>query len=263
MHYLVEQAAKKDEVKQVWDEAADAWADFVRTGKDYFRGYLNNPAAFKIIGSVKGKRVLDLACGEGRNTRILAQKGAKVTGVDISPAMIELAKQKEAEKHLGISYITGDATKLKGLRSGSFDLVTCFMALQDIEKLHKAVAKVFRVLKPGGRFVFSIPHPCFEQIVKNGQHIRAHTDYFENVRFVINWDMERLNKHFKSISFHRTITDYFQALRKAGFQVSNLTEPKPTPKALKEFPEHFTEHLKRPLSIIVEATKPRERSKKP
>ena len=244
---------EKDEIKRVWDEAAESWADFVRTGKDYFRSYLNNPAVFKLIGNVKGKRVLDLACGEGRNTRILAQKGAMVIGVDLAPAMIKLAEQKETVERMGITYVAGDATELNDFNDGSFDLVTCFMALQDIEHLDKTVAEVFRVLKPNGRFIFSIPHPCFELILKNSQPIRAYTDYFENVRFEINWNMERLSKHFKSISFHRTLTDYSQALHKAGFQVSRLIEPKPTHKALKEFPEHFTEHLKRPQSIIIEA----------
>jgi ubiquinone/menaquinone biosynthesis C-methylase UbiE len=254
---------RKDEVKQVWDEAAEAWADFVRTGKDYFRGYLNNPAVFKLIGNIRGKRVLDLACGEGRNTRILAQKGTTVTGIDLSPAMIKLAEQKEAKECLGITYVVGDAAELNDFHDGSFDLVTCFMALQDIEHMEKAVAEVFRVLKPKGRFIFSIPHPCFELVIKNGQPIRAYTDYFENVKFEINWNMERLSKHFKSISFHRTLTDYSQALHKAGFQVSKLTEPKPSPKALKEFPEQFTEHLKRPQSIIVESRKPGKKAKEP
>jgi ubiquinone/menaquinone biosynthesis C-methylase UbiE len=65
-----------------WDEAAESWVDFVRQGKDYYRDELNNPATFKLIGNVKGRLVLDLACGEGYNTRILAEKGAKMVGVD-------------------------------------------------------------------------------------------------------------------------------------------------------------------------------------
>ncbi|MCJ7770432.1 class I SAM-dependent methyltransferase [Candidatus Bathyarchaeota archaeon] len=76
-----------------WDEASEAWADFVRTGKDYFRDALNNPATFKMIGEIAGLRVLDLACGEGYNTRILARKHAEITGVDKSG---ELARALES-----------------------------------------------------------------------------------------------------------------------------------------------------------------------
>jgi 2-polyprenyl-3-methyl-5-hydroxy-6-metoxy-1,4-benzoquinol methylase len=93
----------EDKVKQQWNRAAEAWADFVRTGRDfvrtgrdfvrtgrdfvrtgrdYYRDGLNNPEALKLIGDLKSLVVLDLACGEGYNTRILAEKGAEVTGVD-------------------------------------------------------------------------------------------------------------------------------------------------------------------------------------
>jgi 2-polyprenyl-3-methyl-5-hydroxy-6-metoxy-1,4-benzoquinol methylase len=72
----------EDKAKQQWNRAAEAWADFVRTGRDYYRDGLNNPEALKLIGDLKSLVVLDLACGEGYNTRILAEKGAEVTGVD-------------------------------------------------------------------------------------------------------------------------------------------------------------------------------------
>ncbi|MDH5185630.1 MAG: SAM-dependent methyltransferase, partial [candidate division WOR-3 bacterium] len=72
---------KKDSIQKQWDKAAEAWADFVRTGRDYSRFEMNNPAMFKLLGDIRGKKILDLACGEGYNSRIMASKGAKVTGV--------------------------------------------------------------------------------------------------------------------------------------------------------------------------------------
>jgi len=106
---------------------------------------------------VRGRLVLDLACGEGYNTRMLARKGAKVTGIDSSAKMIELAAQEETKEKLGIRYLVADASDLSQLPSSHFDIVTCFMSLQDIENLEKTVPEVARVLKHGGRFVFSIP----------------------------------------------------------------------------------------------------------
>ena len=153
---------KKENIKKEWNDAAESWTDFVRKGKDYYRDELNNPATFKLIGDVKGRLVLDLACGEGYNTRILARKGAKVTGVDFSEKLIELAKREEDKEKLGICYHVLDATNLKGLSSNHFDLVTCFMSLQDIENYKRAISEVARVLRSRGRFIFSIPHPCFE-----------------------------------------------------------------------------------------------------
>jgi len=232
-----------------WDVAAEGWVDFVRTGKDYFRDSLNNPPTFKLIGNVKEKKVLDLACGEGYNTRILARKGAKVTGVDHSRKLIYFARAEERRERLGIRYYAMDANCLKGISDSSIDLVTCFMALQDIEDYEGAVAEVARVLKHSGCFVFSIPHPCFESLVVNGVKINAAERYFEKIEYPIEWNMERLRKHFKTVSFHRTLTDYSLALVRSGLFISRLVEPRPTREAVRKH-RGLRDELIRPQSII-------------
>ena len=242
---------RKDDV---WDTAAEGWVDFVRTGKDYFRDRLNNPATFKLIGSVKGKKVLDLACGEGYNTRILARKGANVTGVDRSKKLIDLAGIEERRERLGIRYFRKDANCLKGISDNSFDLVTCFMALHDIEDYEGAVAEAARVLKRGGRFVFSIPHPCFEKLVVSGVRTSVAERYFDKIEYPIEWNMERLRKKFKTVSFHRTLTDYSLALAKSGLFISRLVEPKPTLEAVRKHPS-LKDELIRPQSVIFESIK--------
>ena len=93
-------ALKKNRIAEEWNDAAESWVDFVRQGKDYFREELNNPGMLRLIGKVKGLEVLDIACGEGYNTRILAGKGAKVTGVDLSRKLIEHAKSQEKNDRL-------------------------------------------------------------------------------------------------------------------------------------------------------------------
>jgi len=241
-------------IDNTWDVAAKGWVDFVRTGKDYFRDSLNNPATFKLIGSVKGKKVLDLACGEGYNTRILARKGASVIGVDRSSRLIDLAETEERRERLGIRYYRMDASRLKGISDGLFDLVTCFMALQDIEDYEGAVAEVARILKQGGRFVFSIPHPCFEKMVVNGVRISATERYFEKIEYPIEWNMERLTKRFRTVSFHRTLTDYSLALAKSGLVISRLVEPRPTREAVRKHP-NLRDELTKPQSIIFESIK--------
>ncbi len=244
----------QDEVRNVWNNSAEAWADFVRTGKDHDREELNNPAAFKLIGNIKGLTVLDLCCGEGYNTRILARKGAKVTGIDFSPKQIELAKQEEKKENLGIRYMVMDAADLTPLRSSCFDLVTCFMALQDIENCRKAVSETSRVLKPNGRFLFTIPHPCFEKITVNGKTINAADAYFGETKFPIDWNMKRLSIPFRTISFHRTLTDYFDAINKSSLRVSKLVEPRFPEKAYRKH-HHAAETFTKPSSIIIEAVK--------
>jgi ubiquinone/menaquinone biosynthesis C-methylase UbiE len=208
-----------------------------------------------LIGNVKGKKVLDLACGEGYNTRILARKGAKTTGIDHSRKLISLARMEESKEPLGIRYYRMDATHLYKLPDSSFDLVTCFMALHDIEDYEGAVAEAERVLKQDGRFVFSIMHPCFEYMIIDGIGTKAAETYFEKVQHTVEWDMKRLTKQFKTLSFHRTLTDYSLALSKNGLLISRLVEPRPTKEAMRRHP-NLKEVLIKPQSIVFEALKP-------
>lgn len=245
----------RSDAADVWNAAAEGWVDFVRTGKDYWRDGINNPATFRLIGNVRGKTVLDLACGEGYNTRILARKGAKVTGIDHSQKLIGLARIEERKEPLGIRYYRMDASRLSGMSNASFGLVTCFMALHDIENYEGAIAEVARVLKHGGRFVFSIMHPCFEDMVVNGARINAAEKYFGKVQHLVEWNMKRLTKPFKTVSFHRSLTDYSLVLAKSGLLISRLVEPRPTKEAMRKHP-NLREVLTRPQSIVFEAVKP-------
>jgi len=263
-----------EEVSKEWDEASESWADFIRTGKDYYREEMNNPATFKMIGNVNGKQLLDLSCGEGHNTRILAKKRARVIGVDFSQKMIMLARQREKEDRLGIKYYVSDSADLKEFENERFDIVTCSMALMDIERYEDALSEVARVLKKNGKFVFSITHPCFEYgDMVNGEPIAewkykegkenaaekkpSHLEirrYFGISRCKVSWDMKRLAKPFQTTSFHRTLTDYFQALHKSGFVVTRVVEPRPTSKGVSEYPS-LRKHMLIPHSIVIEATR--------
>lgn len=257
-----------------WDRSVESWADFVRAGKDFYRDEMNNPAFFKLLGNLKGKKTLDLACGEGSNTRILAKMGAKVIGVDFSRQMVESARKAERREKLGIRYIVADAADLKGFSDYSFELVTCFMALMDIENYQKAIAEVTRVLTRGGRFVFSITHPCFEWggIVEDDRAVLGEwkyiegkeaerepshyeiTDYFSNVTVRVPWEMKRLIRHFETTSFHRTLTDYSQALYKSRLLIRRLVEPKPTRNGPSKHP-NLKKHRKIPHALVIEAVK--------
>jgi hypothetical protein len=144
----------------------------------------------------------------------------------------------------------------------------------DIERYHQAISEVARVLKKNGKFVFSITHPCFEYGVttdgepiaewryeertkntteKKALHIEI-KKYFGIVRCENVWDMKRLAKPFKTTSFHRTLTDYFQALNENGFLVARLAEPKPTSRGVSKYPS-LRKHTRIPQSIIIEAVK--------
>jgi ubiquinone/menaquinone biosynthesis C-methylase UbiE len=246
-------------VSSIWNEASAEWADFVRSGKDYWRDFVNNPTAFKMIGKLKGKIVLDLACGEGYNTRILARKGAVVTGIDASEELLDMAIAEERRNRLGITYHRMSASHLKSLKDDSFDLVTCFMALHDIANYRGAVAEVSGVLKQGGRFVFSMPHPCFEDMEIDGMKVNAAERYFDRIRYPLRWNMQRLTKPFVTVSFHRSLTDYSRALAKNHLLIVRIIEPQPTKKVMQKLPKFRDQNRsQKPWSIIFETIKQRK-----
>ena len=119
------------EVSQLWDQNAALWADHVRRGWDVYREYLNNPAFLPFIGDVKGQDVLDLGCGEGYNTRILARKGGRTTGIDISQRMIDLARRAEQPESLNIRHELASFADLSIFPDRCFDKAVSFMALMD------------------------------------------------------------------------------------------------------------------------------------
>ena len=247
-------SGEKRDKEPSWDEAAEGWVDFVRTGKDYFRDAINNPATFNLIGEISGFSVLDLACGEGYNTRILAGKHARVVGIDSSKKLLASAKSEEAKEPLGVEYLLRDAGSLDDVPNDCFDLVTCFMALHDIENYDEAVEEVARVLKQNGRFIFSIPHPCFETITINGVALNASQAYFERIMDHTEWNMKRLSKQFTTVSYHRTLSDYSQALFKRGLMIVQFVEPQATPSLVEESPV-LKEVIKRPQSVVFETVK--------
>src|SRR3954447_16702553 len=98
-----------EEVGRYWNANADAWTKLARAGYDVYRDHLNTPAFFDLLPDVAGRAGLDIGCGEGHNTRLLARRGARVTAVDIAEAFIAHARKAEAREPLGIDYRVASA----------------------------------------------------------------------------------------------------------------------------------------------------------
>lgn len=117
------------------------------------------------IGDISGKRVLDLACGGGVSSRMLAEKGAIVTGVDISEPMLAVAEEAERAKPQGIKYVQADASQPKIYGEGRYNLVVAAFLLHyaGTKEILQGFAKTVAMnLAPGGCFVtinMSPDHP--------------------------------------------------------------------------------------------------------
>jgi len=219
---------------------ANVWADHVRQGWDAYREYFNNPAFFEFIGDLGGKTVLDAGCGEGYNTRLLARSGARMTGVDISKRMIELARQEEQREPLGIRYEVASFSDLSIFNDASFDVVVSSMAVMDGPDFEGAVKEILRVLRSGGELIFSITHPCFmtegygwiPDEHDNAVKITV-SDYFAREPWVEYWRFSKAPtpedvEPFAVPRFPRTLSDYLNVLIEVGFVLKRIKEPRPS-----------------------------------
>ena len=109
--------------------------------------------AVRGISLPDGARILDLACGTGDFTAVLARRWprARIAGVDLTPAMLDIAREKVVSDN--VSFSQGDAQELKGLPDGGFDLAVCAFGFRNFPDKAKALAECFRVLAPDGRLV--------------------------------------------------------------------------------------------------------------
>jgi SAM-dependent methyltransferase len=203
----------------------DEVADFYQAGFSETAGDPVLPALLHLLGDPRGRRILDVACGHGRISRLLAGLGAEVTGVDLSAALIRKATAAEASEPLGISYLHADVSAGDWLAGPAFDSAVCNFGLSDIDDLDGALASVCRAVRPGGRFVFSILHPCFG----GGRDVAgawpADGGYYDE-RW---WRPDNLLSGLRRQvgANHRMLSTYFNALRRHGLPADQTAEPGP------------------------------------
>lgn len=245
-----------------WESLA-AWYDEKQgdTG-DLWHRTLIDPALLRVLGEVRGLRILDLGCGNGYLSRRFARAGARVVGVDSSAPIIQRAKARESAEPLGIAYHAADAAHLDFLRADRFDVVVSNMALMDMEDAEGAIREVGRVLRKGGRLVASISHPCFDQGTSSTWLLersfrslkvsRRITRYRRPFAEEIPWGIEE--KAVTTTGYHRPLSWYARALRDAGLLILSLEEPEPTPEFVEGSPQGpYVVEI--PLHLVVEAVK--------
>lgn len=225
-----------DSSTESWEGIADQWVAHADTN-DY-RNHFLMPLTLQALGEVRGRKVLDLGCGEGGHARELVRRGAQVVAVDGSRRLVEVARERTAAAGLDIEYVCANANHLEGVADASFDLVLASMSLMDVEDYPGAVAEVFRVLRAGGELLMSITHPCFTGPVsewvkdESGQARYFAVDrYFERSA----WE-DRIARGFSSavIRRHRPLEDYIGGLLRAGFVLREFREPTATEEDLEK-----------------------------
>ena len=196
------------------------------------------PATERLLGIQPGESVLDLACGNGQFARRLAYLGARVVACDFSSSLVDCARQRTRESADRIEYRLIDLTSeehLATLGTAEFDAVVCNMALMDIASITPLLGTIRRAMRPRGRFVFSVPHPCFNT---NGTTLLAERDDYGcdgSLSFSVRISRYRNLVPQKAIGiagqplphyyFHRPLSALLTACFSAGLVVDGLEEP--------------------------------------
>ncbi|HWB97405.1 MAG TPA: class I SAM-dependent methyltransferase [Bryobacteraceae bacterium] len=228
------------EAARYWEGNAFAWTRLSRQGWDVYRDAVNTPAFLDLLPDVAGRRGLDVGCGEGHNTRLLARRGARMWAVDVAPTFVRFAREAEWEDPCGITYAVASALQLPFAVS-QFDFVTAVMSLMDIPTPENALREIHRVLRPGGFLQFSITHPCFStpyrRLLRTAQGTPYAVEvgrYFERTdgrieRWLFSAAPAEVKAGLEAFAvpvFHRTLAEWLNALLETGFALECVAEPR-------------------------------------
>ena len=230
----VRPAPKPSNKSTDWNPVADWYDDLVGDAGSEFHREVVLPGTLRLLAAKRGDHVLDLACGQGVLCRLLSANGVESTGVDAAPGLIDAAKARQGTVRppsAAAHFVVGDARDLKAFPDERFTAAACVLAVQNIHPLAPVFAAVARVLKPMGRVVVVLMHPCFRGPKETawGWDGQANIQYRRVDRYLVP-RKEPIVTHPGSDpdaytwSFHKPLNAYVKAMRQAGLLVDAMEE---------------------------------------
>lgn len=230
--------ALNEQTRESWNTNAAVWDEYMGDDGNGFHRVLVRPATERLLEVKPGDRILDIGCGNGLSTRRLASLGAQVVGIDFSEHMIACARSRTQPHEKSIEYRVLDATDEAALLEQgdrSFDAAVSAMVLMDMAEIDPLLRALTQLLRPGGCFVFSVMHPCFnnshtsmaaEQTDRDGEIV---TEYSVKVSSYLQPSvMQGLALRHQPkphLYFHRPLHVLLGAAFRAGFVLDGLEEP--------------------------------------
>jgi ubiquinone/menaquinone biosynthesis C-methylase UbiE len=256
------------EVARAWDANAGAWTHLSRAGYDVYRDMVNTPAFLAMLPSVTGQAGLDIGCGEGHNTALVAARCARIAAVDIAPRFAAATAGRRPAHPGRLEVALADGAALP-FRDEAFDFAVAFMSLMDMPEPAAALREAARVLRPGGFLQFSVAHPATNTAVRrwvhdeDGRRVALATGgYFDQGQHVERWlfgaapAQERARfEPFIVPRFPLTLAGWLNAVAGAGLAVEEACEPRASDEVLRSRPD-LADTTIVPYFLLLRARKP-------
>ena len=208
-----------------WDRYAAAYQADARLPTDvvHYGPDLPNESSLRLLGDLKGRRVLDLGCGAAQASIACAKQGATVIGVDSSAEQLTLARQLCEQEAVRVELRQGDLADLAFLNSDSIDLVFSASAFDYVEDIGRAFRQCHRVLKVGAPLVFSCKHPMWQVLDEDSSPpLLSRRAYFDHTPV----DVERSGVTLTE--YPHTFADLTLGLARASLRIETIIEPEPS-----------------------------------
>jgi len=242
------------DTRQVYNENAGRWA---RLAPSSLSDFTARPQVFEACGELSSRSVLDIGCGEGYCARELKRRGAgDYLGVDLSPRMIGIARQQEEKDQFGIEYRACNVVDFIPDRQFDLCIAVFLFNYLKVDEMRKVFAMVHKALLPEGQFIFTVPHPFFAFLHNEQQRPfffdAAGKNYFADVDQRLEgriWKQDGESLHVQCV--HKTFSDYFDGLSRAGFQrLPEVRELTVTPELAATDEAFFAPLLHEPLHVL-------------
>jgi SAM-dependent methyltransferase len=237
------QAEHTRRTREAYDQLAGVWATTTDDGP--FNGHLERPALRSLVPlPLRRSTVLDAGCGSGAQCEWLLGQGADVVGIDLSPLMVEETRRRCGDRG---RYFVADLAQPLPLDPGSFDGITCSLALHYLEHWSVPLRSFADLLGPNGWAVISLEHPLAPPLATH------RGGYFETELVADTWqkgDVE-VTQYF----WRRPLSAVVDAFADAGFMIDRVVEAQPSFSSVQQFPEDLSQVVGVPWFIVYRIVK--------